>query len=120
MRDVWRINKDRSDLLQAEIEARHVGKNLLFHGTSKSNAISIMNGMHNRVPKSQLAEELCNKFDTTLASVLKDEVRKKDILYTAVTRARNVLVICGSKEEITQAGGKEFFKKLHSPPLRRL
>lgn len=67
------MNKDRSDLLQAEIEARHVGKNLLFHGTSKSNAISIMNGMHNRVPNSQLAEELCNKFDTTLANVFKDE-----------------------------------------------
>jgi len=42
----------------------------------------------------------------------KEEERKKDILYTAVTRARDVLVICGSKEEITQAGGKEFFKKL--------
>ena len=42
----------------------------------------------------------------------KDEERKKDILYTAVTRARDVLVICGSKEEITQSGGKEFFKKL--------
>jgi hypothetical protein len=42
----------------------------------------------------------------------KEEGRKKDILYTAVTRARDVLVICGSKEEVTQAGGKEFFKKL--------
>ena len=38
--------------------------------------------------------------------------RKKDILYTSVTRARDLLIICGSKEEITQAGGKEFFKKL--------
>ena len=42
----------------------------------------------------------------------KDFERKKDILYTSVTRARDVLIICGSKEEITQAGGKEFFKKL--------
>ena len=42
----------------------------------------------------------------------KEEERKKDILYTAVTRASDVLVICGSKEEITQAGGKEFFKKV--------
>jgi len=42
----------------------------------------------------------------------KEEERKKDILYTAVTRARDVLVICGSKEGITQVGGKEFFKKL--------
>jgi hypothetical protein len=42
----------------------------------------------------------------------KDAARKKDILYTSVTRARDLLIICGSKEEITQAGGKEFFKKL--------
>ena len=42
----------------------------------------------------------------------KDSDRKKDILYTSVTRARDLLIICGSKEEITQAGGKEFFKKL--------
>ena len=42
----------------------------------------------------------------------KEPGRKKDILYTGVTRARDLLIICGSKEEITQAGGKEFFKKL--------
>jgi len=42
----------------------------------------------------------------------KDSERKKDILYTSVTRARDLLIICGSKEEITQAGGKEFFKKI--------
>ena len=42
----------------------------------------------------------------------KEPDRKKDILYTGVTRARDLLIICGSKEEITQAGGKEFFKKL--------
>jgi len=42
----------------------------------------------------------------------KDPARKKDILYTSVTRARDLLVVCGSKEEITQSGGKEFFKKL--------
>ncbi len=42
----------------------------------------------------------------------KEEERKRDILYTAVTRARDVLIICGSKEEIVHAGGKEFFKKL--------
>jgi hypothetical protein len=42
----------------------------------------------------------------------KDPAKKKDILYTAITRARDQLIICGSKEEITQAGGKEFFKKL--------
>ena len=42
----------------------------------------------------------------------KDPDRKKDILYTGITRARDLLIICGSKEEITQSGGKEFFKKL--------
>jgi DNA helicase IV len=42
----------------------------------------------------------------------KEPERRKDILYTAVTRARDVLVICGSKEEIVHSGGKEFFKKL--------
>ena len=42
----------------------------------------------------------------------KEPDRKKDVLYTAVTRARDVLIICGSKEEITHAGGKEFFKAL--------
>ena len=44
----------------------------------------------------------------------KEEDRKKDVLYTAVTRARDLLIICGSKEEITHAGGKEFFKNLIS------
>ena len=42
----------------------------------------------------------------------KEAERKKDILYTAVTRARDLLIICGSQEEITHAGGKEFFKML--------
>lgn len=42
----------------------------------------------------------------------KEPDRKKDILYTAVTRARDLLIICGSKDEITHAGGKEFFKAL--------
>ncbi len=42
----------------------------------------------------------------------KEPTRKKEILYTSVTRARDLLIICGSKEEITQSGGKEFFKKL--------
>jgi superfamily I DNA/RNA helicase len=42
----------------------------------------------------------------------KDPGRKKDILYTSITRARDLLIVCGSKEEITQSGGKEFFKKL--------
>lgn len=42
----------------------------------------------------------------------KEPDRKKDVLYTAVTRARDVLIICGSKDEITHAGGKEFFKAL--------
>lgn len=43
----------------------------------------------------------------------KDATKKKDILYTSITRARDMLIICGSKEEITQAGGREFFKKLN-------
>lgn len=42
----------------------------------------------------------------------KEPTRKKDILYTSITRARDLLIICGSKEEITQAGGKEFIKLL--------
>lgn len=42
----------------------------------------------------------------------KEEDRKKDVLYTAVTRARDLLIICGTKEEIIHAGGKEFFKAL--------
>ena len=42
----------------------------------------------------------------------KEPDRKKDILYTGITRARDLLIICGSREEITHAGGKEFFKKL--------
>ena len=45
----------------------------------------------------------------------KEPERKKDILYTAVTRARDLLIICGSQEEITHAGGREFFKKLSKP-----
>jgi len=42
----------------------------------------------------------------------KEPERKKDILYTSITRARDLLIICGSKEEIVHSGGKEFFKKL--------
>jgi len=73
MKDIWRINKDRSDALQADIEAKYLGKDLLFHGTSRSNAISIMNGIDNRVPNKDLAEIVCRRFNTTLAEVLKDE-----------------------------------------------
>ena len=42
----------------------------------------------------------------------KHEEAKKDMLYTAVTRARDFLVICGSSEDLRQAGGKEFIKAL--------
>jgi len=37
---------------------------------------------------------------------------KKDFLYTGITRARDVLVICGSSEDLKQSGGKEFLKAL--------
>lgn len=73
MKDFWRINKDRTDAFQAEIESKHPGKNLLFHGTSKSNAISIMNGIDNRVSSKVLAEIVCRRFNTTLAEVFQDE-----------------------------------------------
>lgn len=42
----------------------------------------------------------------------KHESAKKDMLYTAITRARDLLVICGDPEDLRQAGGKEFLKKL--------
>ena len=73
MNDVWRMNKERSDAIQTEIQAKHPGKNLLFHGTSKSNATSIMSGIENRVPNKDLAEIVCAGFNTTLAEVFKDE-----------------------------------------------
>ena len=38
--------------------------------------------------------------------------QKKDLLYTAVTRARDLLIICSDRENLRQAGGKEFVKKL--------
>jgi hypothetical protein len=42
----------------------------------------------------------------------KHEHAKKDLLYTSITRARDLLVICGSTEDLRQAGGKEFLKSL--------
>ncbi len=42
----------------------------------------------------------------------KHEEAKKDMLYTAITRARDFLVICGSTEDLRHAGGKEFIKVL--------
>ncbi len=42
----------------------------------------------------------------------KNEDMKKDMLYTAITRARDLLIICGSSDDLRQAGGKEFLKKL--------
>jgi hypothetical protein len=42
----------------------------------------------------------------------KHEDTKKDMLYTAITRARDFLVICGSSEDLRHAGGKEFIKVL--------
>lgn len=42
----------------------------------------------------------------------KHEQAKKDMLYTAITRARDFLVICGSSEDLRHAGGKEFVKFL--------
>lgn len=46
----------------------------------------------------------------------KHENAKKDMLYTAVTRARDLLVICSSVDDIRQAGGKEFLKALVRHP----
>jgi len=40
--------------------------------------------------------------------------QKRDMLYTAITRARDLLVICGDKETLKHGGGKEFVKKLVS------
>ena len=46
----------------------------------------------------------------------KIEEQKKEMLYTAITRARDLLIICGSKEALKHGGGKEMVKKLtHSP-----
>ncbi len=42
----------------------------------------------------------------------KNEDAKKDFIYTGLTRARDLLVICGSSDDIRQAGGKEFLKRL--------
>jgi hypothetical protein len=42
----------------------------------------------------------------------KIEDQKKAMLYTAITRARDLLVICADKETLKHGGGKEFVKKL--------
>ena len=44
----------------------------------------------------------------------KMEDQKKEMLYTAITRARDLLVICADKETLKHGGGKEFVKKLVS------
>jgi len=73
MHDVWRMNKERSDLIQIDIQARYPGKNLLFHGTSLSNAISIFNDVHARVSNVELASAVCSRFNSTFNAVLMDE-----------------------------------------------
>ena len=42
----------------------------------------------------------------------KVEDQKKEMLYTAITRARDLLIICADKETLKHGGGKEFVKKL--------
>jgi len=44
----------------------------------------------------------------------KIEDQKKEMLYTAITRARDLLIICADKETLKHGGGKEFMKKLVS------
>jgi hypothetical protein len=44
----------------------------------------------------------------------KIEDQKKEMLYTAITRARDLLIICADKETLKHGGGKEFVKKLVS------
>jgi hypothetical protein len=73
MYDVWQKNKKRSDFIQSEIQAKYPNMKLLFHGTSKSNAISILNLTEIRKSNRDLAEEVCLNFNTTLADVFKDE-----------------------------------------------
>jgi hypothetical protein len=47
----------------------------------------------------------------------KIEEAKKDLLYTAITRARDLLIICGSPEDLRQSGGKELLKKLKNKDM---
>jgi hypothetical protein len=44
----------------------------------------------------------------------KVEDQKKEMLYTAITRARDLLIICADKETLKHGGGKELVKKLVS------
>jgi ATP-dependent exoDNAse (exonuclease V) alpha subunit len=36
------------------------------------------------------------------------------MLYTGITRARDLLFICGSKDDLRESGGKELLKKIVS------
>ena len=40
------------------------------------------------------------------------ENAKKDMLYTGITRARDLLFICGSRDDLRESGGKELVKSL--------
>ena len=44
----------------------------------------------------------------------KVENAKKDMLYTGITRARDLLFIVGSKDDLRESGGKELVKKILS------
>ena len=44
----------------------------------------------------------------------KIENAKKDMLYTGITRARDLLFIVGSKDDLRESGGKELVKKILS------
>ena len=44
----------------------------------------------------------------------KENANKKEIFYTGVTRARDLLIICGSSEDLRMVAGKVAWKKLSS------
>jgi len=61
-----------AEAIQREVESRYPNFQLLYHGTSLSNALSIANGFQNRVPNIELARELCKSFLTSLDQVISD------------------------------------------------
>ena len=122
---------------QAILEADRVVKDLLSEGWSAGDICVIATGsrhpVHKDLVESAKRTEYWNSFFdddqvfyghingfkglerrvVVLAiNGFKNENAKKDMLYTAITRARDVLYICAKAEDLREAGGKEMLKRI--------
>jgi hypothetical protein len=64
--------REYGEEIQQAIEIRYPDLKLLYHGTSVTNAKSLKDGVLERVPNYELADQLCSQFNTSLEKVKTD------------------------------------------------